>query len=701
MSMKSITFRTFLCGMSFVFAAMAEEERKTYELYQEVKSSEAGGTAFENAKWWRDMTGNIGTDGALPDATGDYYSLGYRIDTPNVSRKGIFFDCNSLHIGNEIKAGSLYVFVSMKGSSFGVGGEGLFLHRGIMGLQWYPITLTGRITAESPLSAPFVIQDAYAGTTNYLQSTLCAAEDKALWMYANNKVTQYSDSRQFVVDVTGDCSAFYGALKIGKDDDAERTTRLVLNGTTLPGSLSVANTGLLEFGSAASSVGALTLADGATLVMGKGTLAVSRVFEMAGRVTVSGVVTNFANVAVPTVDFLTLPTSSVCDLEKFDCAVTVSDPVRPATAALRVRENEDGTKTVYVEVVRKTVYVSPDGDDGNNGTQAMPYRTLAHAVGQCAGGVIHALPGTYAEGICDASETSTQSRIHLPKGTLLLSTGGAAVTTIVGARPTDGSDFGAGATRCARLDTESVLQGFTLTGGFVYEASDGDYADASGGGVLGCGGSAVLDCRITGNTAYRGGGCRGGAYVRCTFSANTATKGQWSGPDVFGYNYGAGAIGVTSLFDCLFTEDTAGYCPVYHSAFVYNSTFLGTTQGGVSMACKAINSLFKAAANMVGNSDYANCVFALQPPEVDGYTVRDCAVEDVSIDANVRPRSRRSAALDFGDTDAYIDAWDAAGIDRAYFGTDYAGGPRIVNGRIDAGCGEFNRPLVGGRVILR
>ena len=44
-----------------------------------------------------------------------------------------------------------------------------------------------------------------------------------------------------------------------------------------------------------------------------------------------------------------------------------------------------------------------------------------------AGGVIHALPGTYDDGFCDVSSEATQSRAHLRANTLLVSTVGDAL----------------------------------------------------------------------------------------------------------------------------------------------------------------------------------------------------------------------------------------------------------------------------------
>ena len=693
----------FLCmwGM-LVSTAFADEAHPTYELYQSVYNKD-GSSPLVNAKWWRDNSGTLGADGATPDATGIYYSRGYSFVTPNQTTP-YRFDCQALHIGATGTPGYMYVYVAGLNSSFEVGGEGLFLNSGEILLQGRTVSLSGTVTVESPTATPFTIRDVYSGTTNRLDAALCVASDKALRVYAAHDAS--SAAGQFVVSLTGDCSSFFGSFIVGLENETKgRTTRLVLQDTQMPGTVNVTKSGLLEWGTDASSVGSLTLSDGATLVVGGGTLTVANAFSMAGRVTLSGTLANFANVVEPTVDILTVPASATLDLGSLANQLAVGAANRPASGAtLALRENGDGTKTLLARIARKAVYVSPSGDDGDVGTRDAPFKTLAHAVASCAGGIIYALPGTYAEGVCDESVDATQARVHLPANTLLVSTDGAAATTIVGARPTDGGDFGSGATRCARLDAGAILKGFTLTGGFVFANSTANYAQSTGGGVLGADGSVVLDCRITGNTAYRGGGCRGGAYVRCTFGTNTAAEASWTGCDVFGFYSslpGVNAIGPTRLFDCLFANEDVGYLSAYNKVELYNCTMSGLGNRGANN-CKLYNCIVRTTENLSGENDFSRCVLGLLPSASETYAHTDCAVESVALDANARPRRRRSAAIDFGDLAVYLSAGDAAGIDRAYFGTDYAGGPRVVNGAIDAGCGEFNRPLTtGSRVILR
>ena len=692
-------FSFFWGGGGLVFTAFADAVHPTYELYQSVYNKD-GSSPLVDAKWWRDGSGVLGADGATPDATGIYYSRRYTFVTPNQTTP-YRFDCQALHIGETGTPGYMHVYVGGASSSFEVGGEGLFLNRGEILLQGRLVSLSGKITVESPTATPFTIRDVYPGTTNRINAALSAAEDKALRVYAAHDAEA---AGQFVVNATGDFSSFFGRLVVGLEGESKgRTTRIVLKDMRLPGTLAVSRSGVLDLGATASAVASLALSDGATINVGGGALTVTDSFAMAGRITVS--LADFANVVEPTVDLLTLPAASTCDPGMIDCAVTAGDDSRPAVGAtLAVRENGDGTKTLFARVARKAVYVSPTGDDANAGTRDAPFRTLAHSVAQCAGGVICALPGTYAEGVCDESAEATQSRVHLPANTLLVSTDGAAATVIVGARPTGGGDFGPGATRCVRLDAGAVLQGFTLTGGFVYANSTASYAQSTGGGALGTEGSVVLDCKITGNTAYRGGGCRGGAYVRCLFGTNTAAEASWTGCDVFGFHSsspGGNFIGPTRMFDCLFANEGEGYLSAYNKVELYNCTMSGLGNRG-SNNCNLYNCVIRTTKGLSGENGFSRCTLGMLPSASETYAHTDCTVESVYLDANARPRRRRSAAIDFGDLEVYLSAWDAAGIDRAYFGTDYAGGPRIVNGVIDAGCGEFNRPLTtGSRVVFR
>ena len=157
-----------------------------------------------------------------------------------------------------------------------------------------------------------------------------------------------------------------------------------------------------------------------------------------------------------------------------------------------------------------------NGNDANSGTaRDRALATINAAVEKAAdGATIHVLPGTYTPITLDGRRLTIQS------------TDGAENTTI----------SGAGVAQCAwlGLDSESVLEGFTLCHGFV---------PMDGGGVWG---GTLRDCIIRDNTADgRGGGAVMATLERCIIRGNSAPKGS-----------GGGAIWC-DLVNCLVTGNSA------------------------------------------------------------------------------------------------------------------------------------------------
>lgn len=685
----------FFGALALASAVCADEVHKKYDLYQDVSIfGDNASSALENAKWWVDSSGEHGVDGETPDVNGDYYSHGYRLDTQNVNGQHVFFDCHSLHIGDEDKAGTLNVFISMGSSSFGVGGEGLFLHRGSIGVQWKPVTLIGRITVESSADAPFAISDAYSGTTLYLQSTLSAAVGKTLRFYANNRLFAQTPDRQFTVDVTGDCSAFYGTIKVANDEDADgRTTRLVLHGTKLPGALEFAKTGILELGSDASTVGSLTLADGATLTPGGGTIAVTSSFVQHGTVRVSLDGVTLPNVERPEIRVLTVPAGAALDVAGFALQGT---PAGVATAGrtFEVETNADGTKSLVLRYARPTAYVSPAGSDSaDGGDEAHPFQTLAYAVSRLTDGIIYVDEGAYDQGLCDVDDgtgavPTVQSRVHVPANVFLKSLKGAERTVIVGAPPTAGGKWGKGSTRCVRLDAGAVVQGFTLTGGHGDAAHEGEnFPNRCGGAAHGEETSVVMDCIITNNFANWGGAAYIGNYVRCRFADNTAGSGgkcafaRWNRK--------------TRLFDSIVAESGTGQVSIYQYVEAYNCHFTATEYTTPKTACKMYNCVFYSndpdLPLLGGDNVYRRCVFARAPqPASETGAMTDCQViGDIAraFDASGYPVDRDGpCAIDAGDYAVY-----AAACPRVAGGLDYVGNPRVSGKTIDIGAFENYR----------
>ena len=143
-----------------------------------------------------------------------------------------------------------------------------------------------------------------------------------------------------------------------------------------------------------------------------------------------------------------------------------------------------------------TFYVSPSGNDANNGSSwAQAKRTIQAAITVAAmtDDVVLVADGTYGPIVVDKSTI-------LPSITIR-SVNGPAVTII----------DGGGTARCVELVSTVTLDGFTLTNG---------YADI-GGGLLMTGGGLVTNCIITGNTATQRGG---GAYLNTPVGHAAASK---------------------------------------------------------------------------------------------------------------------------------------------------------------------------------
>ncbi|MHC4383244.1 MAG: right-handed parallel beta-helix repeat-containing protein [Planctomycetota bacterium] len=214
-------------------------------------------------------------------------------------------------------------------------------------------------------------------------------------------------------------------------------------------------------------------------------------------------------------------------------------------------------------------------------------------------------PGTYFEAIDFSSKAIT-----------VRSSGGAALTII------DAQGLGSVVTCQSGEGPDTVLEGFTLTGG--------DPSPASGGGMYNLNGSpTVTDCIFTANTASYGGGMfnvnssptvtncifsdntalyGGGMYnvnsqptlTNCTFSGNQATITQGFGVGGAIYNQ---SFSTVTLANCSFTENTCncGAGAIYSSdsnLFVLDCTFSGNTGGWIATVVDS------------GTVTFTNCTFS-------------------------------------------------------------------------------------------
>jgi len=203
--------------------------------------------------------------------------------------------------------------------------------------------------------------------------------------------------------------------------------------------------------------------------------------------------------------------------------------------------DEFRSATIPVQVVQQPVfYVNPTSP-----SQAYPYTTWASAAHQIQ-------PAIDASTVVGRLVLITNSAWQGYSAMIVLRTNPVIVMSVNGPSVTT-MDALSLVGRCASLNDWSVLSGFTLKGGLVWNG--GDSILNQSGGALWCAPSAtVSNCFIAGNKAWNlGGGAYGGNYYSCVFSNNSIYTGQ-----------GGAAYGGT-LHDC---------------TVVANFTITGTTPGG-------------------------------------------------------------------------------------------------------------------------
>jgi len=170
--------------------------------------------------------------------------------------------------------------------------------------------------------------------------------------------------------------------------------------------------------------------------------------------------------------------------------------------------------------------------------------------------------GLYAAGGRAVYGTMT-NRVAVDRHITVASVNGREVTIIQGYQE-PGTTNGNSAIRCVYLTNGASLSGFTLTNGAT--RADGDWQlEQSGGGAWCASINAVLmNCLLTGNSAYSGGG---GVYQG---TANNCTlTGNWAGD-------GGGAYDST-LNNCTLTDNPAYYGGATAGGTLNNCTLTGNS----------------------------------------------------------------------------------------------------------------------------
>jgi hypothetical protein len=322
------------------------------------------------------------------------------------------------------------------------------------------------------------------------------------------------------------------------------------------------------------------------------------------------------------------------------------------------------------------------------GTIAGPRKTLHAMMSDArvvAGDTVWAAEGDYKEGGTVNGEGTTTNRVQVKGGVMLRANGSRDKTFISGADGAEGK-YTSGATRCVFFlppvneeDGYGIVKGFTLQHGRAgSEEAIKEYGGASFGAGL------LVECDFLDNGCYdknRGGTMNEGTALRCRF-----------------VSYDKGYLGYkgTKIIDSLVESSR----PFYDSCYAYNCTFSGDSylrSKGRAWNCLYIgNGASNKDQNANDTKSYHYNTFSYFE-FYDGCTVVDdnCRVVNSKTapydPATFRP-SVSSQAIDGGTLENYAlatNGWKQAWLDEC--GKDYYGGERVVNGKIDVGCGEAQK----------
>ena len=324
---------------------------------------------------------------------------------------------------------------------------------------------------------------------------------------------------------------------------------------------------------------------------------------------------------------------------------------------------------------------------------------------------------------------SLTNRVAITKAITVQSVNGPSVTVIQG-----NSILGSNAVRCVYMTNNSVLSGFTVTNGGTL--SSGDFLlEQSGGGIWTTNGSSavVSNCVLIGNVAadLGGGACNGiicsssiiqnhayyGGGIGSMGSPSFATNCLiWSNSAAF---FGGGARGLTlknckvlqnmaslaggtysgSLYGCLVASNsTSGFGIINDAHNVINCTIVNNQAvygpaGIDGPNTVTINSIIYnnsnvstgSPSNYLGPTIFDHCCTTPLPLTGANNITNDPGFADFA-NGNFQLQSN-SPCINSGDYYAFVFF-----IPSGYIATDLDGNPRIVDGLVDMGAYEYQKP---------
>ncbi len=351
-----------------------------------------------------------------------------------------------------------------------------------------------------------------------------------------------------------------------------------------------------------------------------------------------------------------------------------------------------------------TWWVSADGgvDADGRGSEASPFRTIQFAVDRAASGdTVKVMPGTYDEGgmALQRNGTSHSNRVAIvSKSVRLVSTGGRAVTHIVGAAdpaPVNGNAQGLGdaSVRCVCVSGEgtagTVVEGFTLREG------RGDWAgNHVGGGFAVADGSAsayLVDCAVSNCFANIGGGVYAGTAIRSHVAGCRC-------PPTGGKNVNGGAVYGSRLWNCLVESNPVpgGVNAIVSCVLVNCTVAMNGGYAGVGAGCSLYGCIVVGNGRALDSNNFADS--SVKAAAV----VNGCVVDAAK--PNVAPALGDWRVVRGGPADGTADPkWLTNGTIALPEGTeirDFAGNAIDVGGSICAGCVQETAEVKGG-VLLK
>jgi len=319
----------------------------------------------------------------------------------------------------------------------------------------------------------------------------------------------------------------------------------------------------------------------------------------------------------------------------------------------------------------KTIYVTTSGNDANDGfSQGNAKKTIQAAVNIARNGdKVLVGDGTYSGAVSTIGKSITIQSVNGAGVTTIKSTYADGVlnrTTVVLGR--------------SYVEPQSVLDGFTVTGGYAISPADW------GGGVRF---GHVKNCIIRNNSALVGGGAAMALLSNCKLLANSAIAAGGGGVFLFAENclivsnkvdsslleflLGEGARGPITGIGGGLAASSANYCTI-----VGNTS---KTSGGGIGGCGADNSIITGNSADLGNANVYQENFYSHLCLPDGSLTGNGCISDA-------PAFVNAAGGDYS-LQGSSPCIDAADYFRSHFNQDLAGNRRVSGPATDMGCYEY------------